>query len=121
MCSSDLGSWIPSLALTPIKPVRLYDSRVGGGTGIGTATTTVRMPLASGLRRAQFSVALVGGTSGGALYLWNCGDQRPSATVAYTPARTVTAVTVSLDVRNGSVCVASTGTLQAVLDVVAVG
>ena len=115
------GSWIPSLALTPIKPVRLYDSRVGGGTGIGTATTTVRMPLASGLRRAQFSVALVGGTSGGALYLWNCGDQRPSATVAYTPARTVTAVTVSLDVRNGSVCVASTGTLQAVLDVVAVG
>lgn len=113
------GVWGAANALTPVQPVRLYDSRATGA--VSTATTAVRMPFASGMRRAQFSIAIVGGSTGGALYVWNCGEQRPAATVGYTPATTVTAVSVSLDVRNGSVCVASTGTLHAVLDVVAVG
>ncbi|MDO8364576.1 MAG: LysM peptidoglycan-binding domain-containing M23 family metallopeptidase [Actinomycetota bacterium] len=112
------GVWHGTTPLLPTGPQRLFDSRTTGA--ITTAITTIRPTLAAGSTRAMLTVTVVPGASPGALYVWNCAGARPAASVVST-AGGGTSATVLLDVSTGSICMASTGSVHAIVDLVAAG
>jgi hypothetical protein len=111
------GVWAGSLQMGITGPTRVYDSRATGAITTGERRITV--PLPAGAKRAQFTIGVLGG-SAGALYAWNCSTARPTASVAATSGMAV-AVTVTMDVTGGQLCLASTGSLHAIVDLTAVG
>lgn len=113
------GAWTGSQALLPTAPQRLFDSRAGGA--ITPTGKVVGLALPAGATRAQVTVTIIGGTSSAALLAWNCADVRPSASVAYTTSASNNAVTVTLNVTGGALCVASTANVNVAVDLIAVG
>jgi hypothetical protein len=57
----------------------------------------------------------------GAVFMWNCSEPQPGASVVSTNADSIASATVSLNMSGGSVCMASTGSLHSVVDLVAAG
>ena len=111
------GVWAGTLQLGITAPTRVYDSRNAGA--ITTSERRITVPLPAGARRAQFTIAVLGG-SAGALYAWNCTTAKPTASVAATSGMAV-AVTVTMDVTGGQLCLASTGSLHAIVDLTGLG
>ncbi|HNJ97044.1 MAG TPA: peptidoglycan DD-metalloendopeptidase family protein [Ilumatobacteraceae bacterium] len=109
------GVWGAGAPLTAAAPVRLFDSR--SGAPITAAQQQVVVAVPAGATRAQLTVGLL---SKGSLYLWNCATAQPSAPVVST-ASAPSSVTVTVDVTGGKLCLASTGSAQATLDLVAYG
>ncbi|MEQ1702753.1 MAG: hypothetical protein ABMA25_21805, partial [Ilumatobacteraceae bacterium] len=113
------AAWTGSKVLTPATPARLFDSRSSGLITPTGRTVTIAVP--AGASRAQVSVTIIGRTPGAALLVWNCADKKPTASVVYTPAAVTSSSTVTLNVTGGSICLASTANVHAVIDLVAVG
>jgi hypothetical protein len=111
------GVWAGTLPLGITGPTRVYDSRSTGA--ITTAERRITLPLPAGAKRAQLTIAVLGG-SAGALFAWNCASPRPTASVASTLGMPV-AVTATMDVTGGQLCVASTGSLHAIVDLTGMG
>ncbi len=111
------GVWAGTLPLGITGPTRVYDSR--DTSAITTAERRITVPLPAGARRAQFTFVVLGG-SAGALFAWNCASPRPTASVASTLGMPV-AVTATMDVTGGQLCLASTGSLHAIVDLTGVG
>lgn len=112
------GVWHGTLPLGIAGPVRVYDSRSSGL--VGTATQQVTLGLPSTAARAELTVAVLAGGGPGALYVWNCATARPAASVAATSGAPM-AATVTMDVTGRSLCLASTGSVHAIIDVTGTG
>jgi hypothetical protein len=95
----------------------LYDSRFTAP--IDGSTRQIAVALPPGAARAQFTIALIGWPAG-TLFAWNCSQPRPEGSVSYTNGTTV-AVTVTVDIAGGSLCLAALGTVHAVVDLTALG
>jgi len=87
---------------------------------ITSSERRVSLQLPTGVTRAQFTIAVLQGAGSGALYVWNCATTRPTASVSHTAGGAV-AVTVTMDVTGGQLCLASTGNVHAVVDLTAAG
>jgi hypothetical protein len=113
------GAWTGANVLAPTGAVRLFDSRA---TGPLTGTTfTVPVAVPAGTTRAQFTVSVITGALSGAVFLWNCAEPQPAASVVSTNADSIASATVSMNVTGGTVCMASTGSLHSVVDLAAAG
>lgn len=113
------GVWQGLAPLGVVAPQRLLDSR--SSSAIGTGTRQVALSLPAGATRAQVTVAVLPGASTtGALVVWNCADAKPTGSVVSTSG-SVMAVTMSLSVRGAAICLSSSGSLHAVVDLTAVG
>jgi hypothetical protein len=75
----------------------------------------------AGTTRAQFTVSVITGALSGAVFLWNCAEPQPAASVVSTNADSIASATVSMNVTGGTVCMASTGSLHSVVDLAAAG
>jgi len=104
--------------LGALAPSRVFDSRPGG---VDTAAVTVPSGAPAGATRAQYIVTVVGGATGGSLFVWNCSATRPTASVAHAAPGHRTATTVTIDVAGGTLCVATSARVQVVIDLVASG
>jgi len=113
------GAWTGTQALLPTAPVRLFDSRSSGA--ITPQGKVVGVTVPAGATRAQLTITMIGGASSAALLAWNCADARPSASVAYTTTAANNAVTVTLNVTGGALCLASTANVNVAVDLTAVG
>jgi hypothetical protein len=112
------GAWTGSSLLATRPPARLFDSRSTGAL----TTQVVQVPVSvPGATRAQFTVSVITASQSGAVFMWNCGAPQPAASVVSTNADSIASATVSLDMTGGSVCMASTGSLHSVVDLVAAG
>ena len=111
------GVWTGDQPMASITARRLVDTR---SSTVLSPTTRRVAAGADGRTRAQLSLVLIGAPSGGAVYAWNCSRPRPVASVAYTPGPTAT-VNITMDVTGGEVCLAASGPVHAIVDVVAVG
>jgi murein DD-endopeptidase MepM/ murein hydrolase activator NlpD len=113
------GAWTGANVIAPTGAARLFDSRA---TGPLTGTTfTVPVAVPAGTTRAQFTVSVITGALSGAVFLWNCGEPQPTASVVSTNADSIASATVSMNVTGGTVCMASTGSLHSVVDLAAAG
>ncbi|MBI4934717.1 MAG: peptidoglycan DD-metalloendopeptidase family protein [Actinobacteria bacterium] len=112
------GAWTGTTVLSTAAPARLFDSRSTGAL----TTQVVRVPVSvPGATRAQFTVSVITAGLPGAVFMWNCGEPQPAASVVSTNADSIASATVSLNMTGGSVCMASTGSLHSVVDLVAAG
>jgi murein DD-endopeptidase MepM/ murein hydrolase activator NlpD len=112
------GTWTGAKALALSAPARLFDSRSTGAL----TTQVVNVPVAvPGATTAQFTVSVITAAVPGAVFMWNCGEPQPTASVVSTNADSIASATVSLNMTGGSVCMASTGSLHSVVDLVAAG
>lgn len=111
------GVWSGNRPLGIVTPTRLYDSRFTAP--IDASTRQIAVALPPGAARAQFTIALIG-WPGGTLFAWNCRQPRPDGSVSYTNGTTV-AVTVTVNITGGSLCLAALGTVHAVVDLTALG
>lgn len=109
------GVWGAGSPLTAAAPVRLFDSRAGAAIAATPQQVVVAVP--SGSTRAQLTVSVL---TKGSLFVWNCATAQPTAPVVST-AGAPSSVTVTVDVTGGKLCVASAGSVQATLDLVAYG
>jgi hypothetical protein len=112
------GAWTGTTALLLSTPARLFDSRATGALTTQVVNVPVSVPGAS---RAQFTVSVITGAVPGAVFMWNCSEPQPAASVVSTNADSIASATVSLNMSGGSVCMASTGSLHSVVDLVAAG
>jgi hypothetical protein len=113
------AAWTGTKPMTPVAPIRLFDSRSSGM--ITPAGQSVTLAVPGGAGRAQVSVVVVGGAVGAAVFAWNCAEQRPAASVGSTSAAASTSSTVTLNVTGGSVCLAATSGVHVVIDLMAAG
>ena len=111
------GAWTGSEPLGVVTPTRVLDTRTG--SILGLSARTVAVPLPAGAGRTQFTLTLVGGTSG-ALFAWNCAEPKPIASVGYTNGDTL-AVTVTMNMRGGQLCLAGNSPIHVIVDLTAVG
>ena len=112
------GAWTGSSLLATRPPARLFDSRATGAL----TTQVVQVPVSvPGATRAQFTVSVITAGLSGAVFMWNCAEPQPAASVVSTNADSIASATVSLNMTGGSVCMASTGSLHSVVDLVAAG
>lgn len=112
------GAWTGASLLSMAAPARLFDSRSTGAL----TTQVVQVPVSvPGATRAQFTVSVITAGLPGAVFMWNCSEPQPAASVVSTNADSIASATVSLNMTGGSVCMASTGSLHSVVDLVAAG
>ena len=109
------GVWGAGSPLTASAPLRLYDSR--SGAAITGSPLQIAVAVPTGSTRAHVTVGLF---TKGSLFVWNCAAARPAAPVLST-AGAPSSATMTVDVTGGKLCVASTGSVQATLDLVAYG
>jgi murein DD-endopeptidase MepM/ murein hydrolase activator NlpD len=112
------GAWTGTTALALRAPARLFDSRASGALTTQVVPVPVSVPDAT---RAQFTVSVITTGVPGAVFMWNCNEPQPAASVVSTNADSIASATVSLNMTGGSVCMASTGSLHSVVDLVAAG
>ncbi|MBU6317081.1 MAG: hypothetical protein KGR47_11280, partial [Acidobacteria bacterium] len=74
-----------------------------------------------GSTRAVLSVSAIAGKQGGALFVWNCMQAKPSAAAVSVGADAISTATVSLNVSPATLCLMSTGSLHTVVDLVGAG
>ncbi|HTH07581.1 MAG TPA: M23 family metallopeptidase, partial [Ilumatobacteraceae bacterium] len=113
------GVWGSTGLLATTTQRRVFDSRQNGT--IPVTGRYIQTGLSASTPRAQFTITIVAGSTSGALLVWNCMDTKPTASVAYAPAGTTSAATVTLSTSGGALCLAGTTELKVVLDVVATG
>lgn len=114
------GVWTGSTSFAPAGPQRKYDARHVGPVGHGT--TSVQLAgLPPGTSTAQFTIAILGGSSSGALFAWNCSRPKPAASVGSSDAAIHAAVTVTMDVTGGALCLSATTPMYVVVDLTATG
>ncbi|MEI8239426.1 MAG: M23 family metallopeptidase [Actinomycetota bacterium] len=113
------GVWTGASGVVPSGPTRLFDSRL---SGIITHTV-VKAPvvLASGKRRAQLTLTLVGVASPGVLYAWPCTMPRPAASVGSVQPGAFATVVMSYDATHGGLCMASNNAVHVTVDAAAMG
>ena len=114
------GVWGGPKPLLPVAPRRVFDSR--SGAAVGGAPITVTIPgLAANVTQAQLTITVVGGSTGAAVFAWPCNQPRPSASVATAPAKIVASLSATVGVSNGTLCLASTGSVHIIIDVTGAG
>jgi len=112
------GVWHGSSGLGVSGPVRLYDSR--SSSSVTTTVQRVTLDLPAGATRAQLTFAVLAAGGPGALYAWNCSAARPTGAVAATAGAPI-AATTTMDVTGRTICLASTGSVHAVIDLTGIG
>jgi len=113
------AAWTGTAKLLPTTPTRLFDSRVSGV--VTRSGTSVKLPLPAGVTRAQLTVTVIGNPSGSALFVWNCAEKKPTASVAHTVTGRVSSTTITMNVTAGSLCLASIANVHAVVELAATG
>jgi hypothetical protein len=112
------GVWHHTSPLGIAGPVRLYDSR--SASPVTTAVQRVTLNLPAGATRAQLTFAVLAAGGPGALYAWNCSAAKPTGAIAATSGAPV-AATTTMDVTGRTICLASTGSVHAVIDLTGIG
>ena len=113
------ASWRTSAGgLGVVGATRVLDSRPGGVMPSGT-TVSAGTPV--GATSGQYTVTMLAMGTPSSLFFWNCADGKPAAAVAHAPAWSRTTATVTVDVRGGQLCLATTAPAQVVVDLVAAG
>lgn len=113
------GVWSGNSPVAPVTPKRVYDSRRGAAVTAKGAMSMIDVP--KGSTRAVLSVSAIAGKQGGALFVWNCLQAKPSAAAVSVGADAISTATVSLNVSPATLCLMSTGSLHAVVDLVGAG
>lgn len=113
------GVWNGNSPVAPVAPKRVYDSRRGGPVTTKGSMSMIDVP--KGATRAVLSVSAIAGAQGGALYVWNCLQPKPAAAAVSVGANAISTATVSLTVAPATLCLMSTGSLHAVVDLVGAG
>ena len=113
------GAWSGTSSLVPVAPTRVYDSRPSGPITAKGLMTHINVP--KGATRGQFHVSVIAGAQGGALFMWDCLQPRPSAAAVSVAADSVSTAAVSMSVASSTLCVSSTGSVNVVVDLVAAG
>jgi len=113
------GVWNGNSPVAPVNPKRVYDSRRGAPVTTKGSMSMIDVP--KGAARAVLSVSAIAGQQGGALFVWNCLQPKPSAAAVSVGANAISTATVSLNVSPATLCLMSTGSLHAVVDLVGAG
>ncbi|MEY4339135.1 MAG: hypothetical protein RLZ14_985 [Actinomycetota bacterium] len=113
------GVWSGSSSLVPVAPTRVYDSRPSGPITAKGLMTHINVP--KGATRGQFHVSAIAGAQGGALFMWDCLQPRPTAAAVSVGTDSVSTAAVSMSVASSTLCLSSTGSLNVVVDLVAAG
>jgi murein DD-endopeptidase MepM/ murein hydrolase activator NlpD len=113
------GSWSGTNSLAPFGPQRLFDSRVSGAVG----SNPVRVPLGvlSGTSTAQLTITIIGGATGAAVTAWNCNQAQPAASVGAADRGVIAAVSATMNVSGGVVCLTATSPAHVIVDATASG
>lgn len=113
------GVWSGTAALVPVAPTRVYDSRRSAPITTKGVMTHITVP--KGVTRGQFHVSAIAGGQGGALFMWDCLQPRPAAAAVSVGTDSISTAAVSMSLASSTLCLASTGSVHAVVDLVAAG
>ena len=112
-------------SLSPLAPVRVFDSR-GIRTAVGSSPVTI--PISSAAIGAQAAVGvvqanltLISGSGPASVFIWPCSQPQPAASVAVVGAGKTAAFSVLVAVSTGAMCAASNAPVDLVVDVVGAG
>jgi hypothetical protein len=128
----DLDAWYPvGSGVVSVVPVRLFDSRVGGGTfdGVGGGSGVVvgggvvevlvggrgGVPLLSS--GVVLNVTVTGSVAGGFLTVFPCGELRPNASsLNFGVGQTTANLVISKPGVGGKTCVYTSSTVHLITD-----
>ena len=113
------GVWAGTSSLVPVVPTRVYDSRPSNPVTTKGVMMVIKVP--KGATRGQFHVSAIAGAQGGALFMWDCLQPRPSAAAVSVGADSVSTAAVSMSVASHTLCMSSTGSIHTVVDLIAAG
>jgi murein DD-endopeptidase MepM/ murein hydrolase activator NlpD len=119
-----VGVWAGNGSPGPVGPVRVFDSRSGGGAVDGNARQVQIGGVAAipqGVTTAMVSITAVTGRAASSVFAYPCGEGRSSgAVVAASPDRVTTAV-VPVRLGTGAVCISATAPVDVVIDLLGAG
>jgi len=108
----------------PVRATRVFDSRTAGSSLSATPAPVALTGIdaaPSSISKVNLSVTVLGGATGGSVFVWNCAVSQPTAAVGVVAANKRATFSVVAAAPNGTVCVASNQPVDALVDVVAVG
>ena len=119
------GQWRGDASgLMPVRATRVFDSRTAGSPLSATPAPVALTGIdgaPSSISKADLSVTVLGGATGGSVFVWNCAVPQPTAAVGVVAANKRATFSVVAAAPNGTVCMASNQPVDALVDVVAVG
>jgi hypothetical protein len=123
-----VGRWVPvsagGVAVLPVDPVRVFDSRTAG-TPVHEVPVTVPVAGVGGINPAAttalLTITAVSGQVGAAVFAVPCGEPRPAGVVVANQGNRITTVVVPVRLGAGAVCVSSLNPTHLVIDVTAAG